>query len=51
MPRFSNRGYMDSPTSAGGGEERKALWYTIVGMKALGLDRPEVTPLEREIPQ
>jgi len=42
---------MDSPTSAGGGEERKALWYTIVGMKALGLDRPEVTPLEREIPQ
>lgn len=33
---------MDSPTSAGGGEERKALWYTIVGMKAL---------LEREIPQ
>lgn len=24
------------------------MWYTIVGMNALGLDRPEVTPLERE---
>jgi len=39
----------ESPPFQGWDERR--LWYNMIGMKALGLDRSKVTPLEREIPR